>query len=270
MSPAHGGGGHSHSHKTKKSSSHKSHRGDHHGGAGYGHGQGHGGHRYSDDPYGAGATNDEGYPLHSTSHRRGDRSLMHGSGSPRMHGHMGDSPMRGSMNYDMEGGERRGHHSSEYDDSDGGNGSYSSSDDSGSSSDEDGGHHRRSYHSGPSAELADGNDDAPSLPSSHFTTMLSSHIKQLAEESARNADSPFARLYAQAQQMRVKKKIKAILVRPDLKKEKKVELIAALLQPLAEEGHAQQNAAAMQQQQHQQQYAASAAAAAAPMQMQHA
>ena len=142
--------------------------------------------------------------------------------------------------------------SSEYDDSDNdGHNSYSSSggDDSRSSSDADdgaggGGHsrHHRDRRGGaaaassvPLAEFAsDAHDDpdAPSLPSAHFTSQLSSHIKLLAEESARNAQSPFARLYKSAQQTKIKKKIKAILVRPDLKKEKKVEMIAALLTPL--------------------------------------
>ncbi len=94
-----------------------------------------------------------------------------------------------------------------------------------------------------------GGGDSDGFPSSHFTAQLSAHIKSLAEECARRPHStPFARLYAQAQHPRVKKKIRHILLRPDVQREKKVELIAGLLGALAtqqqEDAHGDSHAAA--------------------------
>lgn len=210
-------------HKAKKSGgSHKAHRDAHR----YDTGQSRGAQRRDHDDGGY----QEGYPS-SSSQRRGDRSLLHGGAhSPRLSGHMmSDSPMRRGMHddYDMDASREDDYSDEEqsYSDSDSERPSDSEEDDSG---------HVPSH--GQYAHMHD-EDPQASLPSSQFTSLLSAHIKTLAEEAQRAPSSPFARLYAQAQQSKVKRKIKAILLRPDIKKEKKVELIAGILSALEENGH---------------------------------
>ena len=68
------------------------------------------------------------------------------------------------------------------------------------------------------------------IPSPHFSSVLSSHIALLAEESAREqGETAFGRLYAAAKGKANSRKIQHILTRRDIKKERKVELIAQLL-----------------------------------------
>jgi hypothetical protein len=73
-----------------------------------------------------------------------------------------------------------------------------------------------------------GEENLP-ISSSNFQNLLSNHIRNLADESIRDPNTQFARLYRQAQNNKIKKKIRHILQRTDLKKEKKVDLIGALL-----------------------------------------
>lgn len=208
-------------HKVKKSSSHKSSSHRHY--DSHGHGDRNRGGGYHDgEHYHGGHGDEDGY-----SHRR-DRSLLHSSHSPGMMG--GDNPMRGGS-YDMMDGQQREEYSSDNQHS------YSDSDsDSDDSDSDDGGGSEQNVHTGGAQHYMHDDDPQASLPSSQFTSLLSAHIKALAEESARTPNTPFARLYKQAQASRIKKKIKSILLRPDLKKEKKVELIAGLLAPLEEGG----------------------------------
>jgi hypothetical protein len=160
---------------------------------------------------------------------------MHSTHSPRLSARnsnsnmMTDSPVHHGMqgNYDMMDTQQRGE-----DYSSDNQHSYSESDRDSSDSDasEEGGEAQLNAHTSGAQHYMHGDDDDPSssLPSSQFTSLLSSHIKSLAEESARTPNSPFARLYKQAQQTKVKKKIKAILLRPDIKKEKKVRISLTL------------------------------------------
>ena len=68
------------------------------------------------------------------------------------------------------------------------------------------------------------------IPSPQFSSVLSSHIALLAEESAREqGETAFGRLYAAAKGKVNSRKIQHILTRRDIKKERKVELIAQLL-----------------------------------------
>jgi len=174
--------------------------------------------RHSGGKSGPGSGGKSGY---SRIHRD-DRMDLSGDGEGVTYGD--DSDAEQGINYSSD----------EDDDEDGNN--HSDSDSSNDDDEEDGNdsdqgvlgglpshHHMRAMQE---------DEDAPSLPSSHFTSMLSMHIKNLAEESARNPSTPFARLYRAAQQTRIKKKIRAILLRADVKKEKKVELIAQMLAPL--------------------------------------
>lgn len=184
---------------------------------------------------------DEGYPAQH-SHRRGDRSLLHSSsGSPRMGGRSGDSPMQHGMSrsYDMVDDHGQRHGDGDDYSSDDGHHSYTDSDGDSGDTSSDGGSDVEpsslSAHTLGAQHYMHGDDDpSTSLPSSQFTSLLSAHIKSLAHESVRQPNTPFARLYREAQQTKVKKKIKSILIRPDIKKEKKVELIAAILAPLEE------------------------------------
>ena len=71
------------------------------------------------------------------------------------------------------------------------------------------------------------------VPSPHFSSVLSSHISLLAEESVRaQGETAFGRLYAQAKGKANSRKIQQILTRRDIKKERKVELIAHILTEL--------------------------------------
>ena len=73
------------------------------------------------------------------------------------------------------------------------------------------------------------------IPSPHFSSVLSSHIALLAEESTREqGETAFGRLYAQAKGKSNSRRIQSILQRRDIKKERKVELIAQLLVQLSQ------------------------------------
>jgi hypothetical protein len=65
--------------------------------------------------------------------------------------------------------------------------------------------------------------------SSQFTTVLAAHIRAMAEEAKNNQNSAFARIWKGCQEGSVRKKIRTILHRQDTKKDKKVDMLAALL-----------------------------------------
>ena len=84
------------------------------------------------------------------------------------------------------------------------------------------------------AESASSDEGLPSgqVPQTQFYNLLGSHIRQLAGDASRDAHSPFARLYRSAQTPTMKRRIATILARNELKREKKVDMIANLLLPL--------------------------------------
>lgn len=75
------------------------------------------------------------------------------------------------------------------------------------------------------------------IPTSQFQHLLTNHIKNLAEESTRdNQSGTFTKLYREAQNSaKIRKKIRQILMRNDIRKEKKVDLIATLLMRMNQE-----------------------------------